>query len=375
MDLIEKYDKVVKDINEIIMKDEIDAKIFEMSIININKIINIYTSVSNNRFEVQKDLNNFKLKFINNELLDDDKKINAILLWKMNNYLPNNKEIVLKYINSSNPNYFNSLWTSIKSNNIKLNRNDIKQINNEFINYCLNSTNKYNILNKKNETDETNEYSDDYEEDNIKVNPIEMFFVNIIMENENIDIINKSLECLVVHTNLKLNLFPSGRVQKFNGNLLPQLINYYNLNYISPLIKYRRSLGIIFENSSFHYYDYVSYLEANNGIINADNISIEFPYLCYVYFEKLEIDFIPKYYTTKEIKINAHSGYDYLLKPMRKIQKISNENTIKNKDIITHTVINLNKDDPCVYIKISLNDIVGFDIYDIRIYGEAISLI
>ena len=202
-----------------------------------------------------------------------------------------------------------------------------------------------------------------------------MFFVNIIMENENIDIINKSLEGLVLHTNLKLNLFPSGRVQKFNGNLLPQIINYYNLNYISPLIKYRRSLGIIFENSSFNYYDYVSYLKANNGIINADNISIEFPYLCYVYFEKLEIDFISKYYTTKEIKINTHSGYDYLLKPMRKIRKISNENTIKNEDIITHTLINSNKDDPCVYIKISLNNILSIDIYDIRIYGEAISLI
>jgi hypothetical protein len=67
----------------------------------------------------------------------------------MNNYLTNNKEIILKYINSSNSNHFSSLWKSIKSNNIKLNRNDIKQMNIQFINYCLNYTNKYNILNKK----------------------------------------------------------------------------------------------------------------------------------------------------------------------------------------------------------------------------------
>ena len=377
-DIFDNYNSIKLKINNIINNNILsDTELLSLSINDINKLRDIYNKISElNYSDKITNIKNFQNKYINLENLSLNNKIESLIswntglgLWSNKKILKNNKNFILQYINNvkieDSNNIYQNIYSLILSNNILFSKDDIMNINPEFIKYICKlkiSVNKVN-KDKKYDSDE-----DDYEK-NIQMSNIEKFYVNILMVTEDENIINKCLKNLKIYSHPKLNIFPLNCI-KFKGNILNDIINHYNNTKISSIIEFRRTVGIVIDNNTNNYYDYQEYISEND--IFSNYISIEFPYMCYIYVSKIEFD-VGEMYNKSTIKINISKGNEYIL---QKYKNYKLDDNIHNKSEIKHTIIKDNLElniNPSNYIMINISNYIK--ICNIRIYGEAISFI
>ena len=111
----------------------------------------------------------------------------------------------------------------------------------------------------------------------------------------------------------------------FEGELITQLVEHYNARVLSPMIKWRRNVGILLENRPYEWYDYTEFMNGKSPFM-ASKFSIEMPYMCYAYVDHIEVD-IADYSRWDEPDPEAESksvaymsmGYDFIVKKFKKV--------------------------------------------------------
>lgn len=318
----------------------------------------------------QKKVEKFKSDYLTSNTIDNDKKISAILQWnltsKSNTDFPIDNKILIEFINKLNTQYFNTIFELIKLDKITFNYDEIKSLPIEFFKYI--GSNLLHII----------ETSDDFES-NISMSSLEIFFVNVLMILDTSDLTNyklvtKMLKGLGWMTHKSLNFFPSGKVKKFSGDLIQQISSYYSENLHFPLINNRINVGIVINNSTNQYYNFNEFFQFNDSIF-CNEISIEFPYMSWIYPEYVEIE----YKNSSSLDVKILPGFEYMLRPFRNITNNTKTVDIVSKQTSSKTVQLYQQDpytyiqNPCIYLKLHIKDYAH--ISNIKVYGRAISLI
>lgn len=181
------------------------------------------------------------------------------------------------------------------------------------------------------------------------------------------EIPNSWYRALVKSSHAKLQLFPM-KVTTFKGELLSQLQAHYENVSLSPVIEYRRSPGILLDNSNSRFHSYADFIEIEKkGGCYCRSIAFELPYMSYGYISHVEIDVHDK----KPSKLYITNGTDYNLQKFKKCDRKSYEFV---RDVLTVTKKN-NDCNVSTYVTISFDFSEYVSIKDIRFYGEAISFV
>lgn len=193
-------------------------------------------------------------------------------------------------------------------------------------------------------------------------------FMTFYHNNEN-NIDNRWYQTVVMSSHKKLMLFPQN-VRLFSGELLSQIESHYDTVKLSPLIEYRRQLGVILNNQTHQFYTYKDFNTMNYGYCYY--LSIELPYMCYARVSHLEMDIVESDVESDVYnKIEITNGKDYILrtfsKKLEEKYKVQLEyNTITKKN---------NKDELCTYISVYFGLMEYMRVRNLRVFGEAISFV
>lgn len=376
MDLIHKYNEWIEQVENFF----INPPSIDLDIDTIDKIVKLYYIHSQIDYGTKrKNVNNFKLKYLDLPTLDPDQKLCSMLQWDLlsdtisSNWL--DKQTLIKFINKANPKYFETVFGLIKSEKISFNLDDVKLLVKDFFSYVGS-----HLINRPNKRTDT----DFLQRSNVKVNSLESFFVNGIMgldpSPDNSQIISGLIKGLGwMGGTGDLEFAPSGRVKKFSGDLIHQIYPYYSENFLTPFVSARTNVGIVTNNTSCNFYPYVEYMNYAKKI-SCSELSIEFPHMCWVWPEYIEIEYIGSRSNLDNNKptITARPGYDYLLESFRSITsqlKSVSEPSYNSslKQIYKIDFTQEEKSCPCVYIRINIPNYEK--ILGIKVFGQALVLI
>lgn len=390
MEILNLYDKVQEELVSYIECESPPSEVKELSIAQLNKLFFIYRNNNKERtYERDERINKFKTLYLGIVDLPFDKKIDAILMWRRVDVTFDavlNKGILLEYINKDNV-YHESIYRMIEGKKLKFNREDVKKIDEPFIKFVMEMVKGSRSERFKNIDNVVDDNEDDVVHC-IKSSNIEQLVINLIMENENADMTNDLLKCLVSISHPRLNLFPCGTVTKFidervlkcpngyvaqfKGELINDITEFYTNTQISPLVEFRRTICLVVDNCVYNHYDYNEYMNVNNRICT-NTLCIEFPYMCYAYVSKIVITIAEDYVGGRVKKFTCGYGTEYALvinTEVKTIETSQYDDTRKVREIILK---NDNPKNPCSFLDLYSSDVVT--IFDIKVYGEAFTLI
>jgi hypothetical protein len=160
---------------------------------------------------------------------------------------------------------------------------------------------------------------------------------------------------------------PSGRIQKFSGELLESIGKYYSENLISPFVFYRKNFTIGIDDNI---YDMKQFIKSSFFQFNKE-FNVEFPHMCWLYIESVEIEYIINF-NSQDPTIKITPLFQYLLAPTKDIKYEFNFDELGLPPTNKQT-IQINSTYPCAGINISSS--AHISVLDIKIYGQALSLI
>jgi hypothetical protein len=331
-------------------------------------------------------------------LNDEMDKLKAILHWKqsgdwntkidINQY----KQHVMDYINNSVvEDTYEMAWHLIKGGKIVLSPEDIKNLDVRFIKYVMTRQrykNPFVMPSMKNATDDSNANDDIEDEDEYEnvnktyMTSCERFWVNLIASGrDDVDKDNVIL-CLGMDVDQRLRYLPMKVTVFEEGDLLPQIVGHYKGAQISPMIKWRRNVGILLDNTPCKFHDYMEYIEG--GPFMASIFTIELPYMCYVYVDRVEIDVDDSdwKWDAKTQTMKKYDGRDmgyvsvgdeYILSKYKLVKDNNSRTSFGN----TWTICKKCKESakPAYYVTISFGLSTFHNINAVRVYGKAISLV
>lgn len=380
----------------------------------------------------------FKTRYLELPLLQDTPKlIQTILSWgetdKWSNEINKYNSHIMKYltnistqqlsdssglevgmVNSTDTSrIYRSIWLSIVKKTLFLNKEHVSLLvkeNPRFIEYVITSQiAKYNskkpVEPSKEQTakkqissqDSDNEYYDvdeynynyDGHRKNINMSYVESFMVSLLMSTNKFDDDTTQLQKIFtmyqIACHTKLQHFPM-KVTRFSGEILAPILAHYSnpANYISPIVKNRRTVGVVLDNKPYRYHKYEDVFKRSGKDTNlyTTSIAIEFPYMCYICVSHVELELnneIQHIASRQNINISVTVETDYVLVDFRKYTKEdkTDENTYnKKQSSIIKRVDCKNPNKTGVYVSLYFSILGAFvDIKDIRIYGEAISFV
>lgn len=238
------------------------------------------------------------------------------------------------------------------------------------------------VINCKTISEDSDEYI------NINVHPLEKMFVNcfdIFFEAFQHRDKKRLYECYSYACHPKLMHFPM-RFTQIRGELLSQVHDHYAVSSISPLITYRRNIEVVLDNKRYLHYKYCDCkkrMSSSCGGLTLHTMSVEFPYMCYVYVDHIEVD----YSSVNDISVSiVCNGSEYILSSTCALAPTTcpDANTrddycnIDDDSILTKLVKNNSKKEPAVYCVVTFGEMFDFrlaKVRDVRIYGTAISFI
>ena len=218
---------------------------------------------------------------------------------------------------------------------------------------------------------------------NIKVSRMERLVVNCLTlfhEHLDADEIYNLFKMYVYASDSRLKHFPLG-FTRLEGELISGISEHYNLAHphISPLIGTRRNIEVVFNNALYKHYTYKGFKDfvSKYGSIAVSSIAIEFPYMCYAYVHRVEIDYV-KVFPKEGAPALAldNRGNEYVLSnPLNHIQDTEPLFTSSHVE----TVVVENADSyPAVYV-VARNgntwETKMMWVKDIRVYGTAVSFV
>ncbi len=381
LELVETHNTLVIQINELVeLICNKNNHLFQLvNLEQINKFINIYFQVSSHDFSTKNEnIKKIKLNYLNCDEVSNTNKVHAIVKWgKIDGSkasIKMSKDVLYNHM-LTNPEDFINIYNIIINRQIDFTIEDIKKIPYDFLEFMF----KEFAKTKPSTKSDSNSDSDDEESSqNIMLNTKEIFCINLLC---GLDLTEKQIYCVLKYlttcTNPKLMYWPSGKVKKFEGNLLPEIIKYYKTNPPNFLVNHRRNVGILLENQINHFYDLESYLESNNGIIDAREFTIEFPYMCYVYINSIDFTYESNKFDSKKFEAKSCLGSEIFVRKLKNYDICKKQEKSTN-DFLPYTIIiseNLDTTKPCPYVCVKTNNFIPKQITNLKIYGRAICLI
>lgn len=170
------------------------------------------------------------------------------------------------------------------------------------------------------------------------------------------------------------------RYKCFEGDFLSELSKYYEERgpLITLVVNYRRNISVIVNDDMSKCYDYNTF--TNRSITLAKCISIEMPYMCYAYVDKVEVDCVLESYNKTPSLHLWNEGTDYIA--CRSTDVAEEENTTNHDhddgcSIVTLSV-SKNVKGPASYVVARFGEI-GESRYtyikSIRLYGSAVTFV
>lgn len=170
------------------------------------------------------------------------------------------------------------------------------------------------------------------------------------------------------------------RLKCFEGDFLPMLWKYYEErdSMITPIVKYRRNVGVIVNDDMCKCYTYNSF-NKQSSVTLANRLSIEMPYMCYAYVDKIEVDFELASYEESPSLHLWNQGTEYI--PCKPIILAETEcKSVDHNDICNIVTLTATKEVkmPASYVIARFGE-VGEVRYvyvkSVRLYGSAISFV
>lgn len=333
-------------------------------------------------------------------MIDEIDKLKAILHWgapktwssmvNINDY----KRQIIDYVNGcdvqegsrSVPEY-DMVWEMIKDGLLTLDAGDVWELDTRFVKYVMKMRfyrNPHRIIHQrskkrvKNDAQEDDTSSDDEEDYAIvktRMTPAERFWVNVLLAKRDNDNEFGALICLGLDTDRRAWYVPEKVtiLGEDGEDLLPLIAHHYKSASISPLIGSRRGLGIILNNAPSQYYEY-----CDNTAFFANMISIEMPYMCYVYVKRVEIDVVSRGESeeTKGRDVYVTVGTELILDKCKPMPDKYRQDNGFDEQLHTIKVDCKEKDTPGYYVSVSFGLFGSYEtIRAVRIYGKAVSLV
>jgi len=382
---------------------ESDETLSQLSLTDLDDLLqNKYMLTTPKWDERKEDTKRIKDRYIS-LLKDEMDKLKALLHWKDTGYCCNNIDVnsykghVIEYINNTvllddenkwhnHVPAYNLAWQLVSDGKIKLTPDDVNKLDMRFIEYVMTREcyrNPFRVtMNKKHACDDGDveecEFDLDYNESDNKVHMThrERFWVNVLASGRGDIDADKVLVCLGMDVDPRMRFMPQKVTVFEDGDLLPQIASHYKNAQLSPMIKWRRNLGILLENMQYQFHDYLEFME--NGVFLTHMFTLELPYMCYAYVDHVEVD-VSDFVWGEEDKKGVgyvEVGNEYILSAFKPFDK--------HKTKITLTAQNINvvkkkcreNDVPGYYITISFGLMNSYKTVNaVRMYGKAISLI
>jgi hypothetical protein len=320
MNVLAAYNDLNKLCNDVVTVDK------NMTTDDIDELISILIFFRKLSYQDIKTLRQ-KIRNEYTEMFPRDEQIKMHMKWAMvNNDYDDFRDIIIT--NLSDNSIYKNIMHAIEKDKLHFSIDDIKQMPNEFIDYCT-----------KNFTDCKEIYDDD-DETTPKCTNAELFLVNCLLVDNKTDILAKigkvSMPCLRV--------LPVKCIVFEGEDLLDQIYSYYKTKELSPLIGAKRNLVVLEGNKKNEAYDYAENKNTYFYSTEFCAMTLEFPYLCYVYPKTVSLNVE----VVKNVKLNAYTGIDVIqlqnLKP-------SLNGICKNVEKQTCTITSAG---PCTYIGFSI---------------------
>ena len=291
-------------------------------------------------------------------LQNDEDRFNLCLHWETDNLnvnYNNYKDIIIKRLNASADSY-KLVVKMIHSDKLDFKILDVKKLPQDFITYFI----KHCKLPEKFDT-----YEEDEMEERLYCTRCEIFLINCLPYYIETD---RILEKLPDVTLPKLRILPIKSIILEGRNLLEQIYDYYSLLTIPPGIKYRRNLELLSNNKKHELYDYKKIKDKWIYSTDYSCITLEFPYMCYVYVQDAYLD-VENRADAKDLKLQAWQGTDILH------ERVSNKDengVIADK----HTLVcNLGSEMPCTNLSYSIGHSKFMNVGNPQVTGFAIILL
>ena len=233
---------------------------------------------------------------------------------------------------------------------------------------------------KKNRNKQFDEFEEEAESSRkVTMSNMEMFFVNLAYIAPSLELDELSImKCYSLECHPKYKAFPM-QITRFSGDLLPQIQSHYEnkAHLISPIIEIRRNLGLLCQNTAVFPKFYKFHEKMKNPFMTTD-LYIEFPYMCYAFVERVEVDVEKKSYIRddKDRKINYTSGgIEYVFSSFcdPDAQSPDQSNTKQLTETLTLTHTHKKSKTPYTYFSIHLSQ---YDtVHAVRLYGGAVCFI
>jgi hypothetical protein len=358
---------------------ESESDLSRLTLKELDEILSIEYSMHDYSWD-EKRAYTQKIKDRYMNLLTDEAQVDAILHWKDHTGWATKidigvyKQRIIEHVNRVEPVSHNrdptyeTAWSLIRDDNIVLTPKDICRLDTRFIKYAMSKRRMTDF--RKSIAPASDNEEDACDRHKAYMTPVERFCVNFLMSVASVDDIDAALECLG-HAAVQKKLFLPQKLTVFeDGDILPHIIQHYNDTRLSPMIRCRRNVGIIMENMPHQFYDFQSYSQAP---FFASRFAIEFPYMCYVLVDRVEIDLIwsPFLDSNEAINCCVDTGDEYIMRMFGTPDKALEVDEAQVKTVSKTCTTGAEK--PCHYLTVSFNKYRT--VVAIRVYGKAISLI
>lgn len=395
----QSVDEMQKTLIEIVCGDGMtDDELGELSSEQIDYLISCKNKICSGEYLKNiEEADAFKKRYLDLPwITDSEKRIYAILHWGMAyGYKKQFTDYVVKYLERLGGEdvlddklkvTYRGIWNAIADGHLRLDTKQVKRIvtsNKGF----LTTVSKGHVGGRATAKACGDDGCDDYDVDismNAVMSGAETFFVSALMASNDLDdkMVGKLLCKIQQACDPRLLAFPM-KVTRMKGELIGQILQHYDDAVISPIVKNRRTLGVVLDNEPYKFHKYRDVFGGGGDGVSLYTtcVTIEFPYMCYGCVSHVELETYGGLLTLTlnedKTTISVFVDTDYVSKPFVDYK-------VKEQQVLTYAsrpvmIQKIDCKDPNkvgVYVTISFSFLGSFmNIKDIRVYGEAISFV
>lgn len=207
--------------------------------------------------------------------------------------------------------------------------------------------------------------------------PQERFWLNVVVGCSKEDVVDmqKLLTCLALDVDQRQRFLPMKATVfgEGEGDLLPQIMAHYEGAQISPVIKWRRNLGILLDNKPHQFHEF-SEVIGDGCSVFVNKLTVELPYMCYAYVDRVEVDILDYSWVQGEKECYVDMGDEYILQHFRPYTKQNSHDGTTTISTI-HKKCGDENEFPCYYLSVSFGLSKFHAVKAVRVYGKAVSFV
>jgi hypothetical protein len=307
--------------------------------------------------------------------LPPEQRAACVLKWADNGVdIKAYKREVIDHCANSNGKYYVALVDLVRKGALELTAADVAILGAPFVEHvalrCRVKRTPAIRINRPVDSDDYGGSDNDSDDDGCtqKMMPMERLLVNMLVnfpEETGLyaklaDACDPALRCLPMRSRI------------VSGELIKEVAAIYDeaSKTISPAVKCRRELGIIMDNELYRHYRLADMRQPTGELdVLASRFTIEFPYMCYAYVTRVEVDIGTG--APADVKLRIRGGGEHVMRSCRNYSKSSKHAPTK---VRTLGATWENAEMPVACVEMCM----GVDwqhVYDVRIYGRALVLV